>query len=232
MSLSTENANSIREYRLRRFVAKQLTQHVKKLVLKHRQNKNQRQRIIIFVGSPVDDDEKTLVKLGKKLKKNNVAVDIINFGQEQENEAKLQAFIDAVNSSDNRLGPLKLIFSHLVSIPPGPHLISDVILTSPIIQGEDGPPPGFGGNFEFGVDPSIDPELAMVIIVFSLRLLNYLWKKNEIDWRKLKVCTPISNRLQDPPQFQLKLLSLLLKMKNWQQLWHYPWEFRRMEMLK
>jgi 26S proteasome regulatory subunit N10 len=42
------------------------------------------------------------VKLGKKLKKNNVAVDVINFGEEQENEPKLKAFIEAVNSSDNR----------------------------------------------------------------------------------------------------------------------------------
>jgi 26S proteasome regulatory subunit N10 len=54
-----------------------------------------------------------------------------------------------------------------VTIPPGPHLLSDVLLTSPIISGEDGPPPGFGGgSFEFGVDPSLDPELAMVIFLF------------------------------------------------------------------
>lgn len=50
-----------------------------------------------------------------------------------------------------------------MSIPPGPHLLSDILLSSPIISGEDGPPPGFGGNFEFGVDPSLDPELAMAL---------------------------------------------------------------------
>lgn len=121
--------------------------------MKHRQNKNQRQRIIVFVASPIQEDEKTLIKLAKKLKKNNVAVDIVNFGQETENESKLTAFIEAVNNSDN---------SHLVTIPPGPHILSDILLTSPIVSGEDGPPPGFGGNFEFGVDPSLDPELAMV----------------------------------------------------------------------
>ena len=44
------------------------------LALKHRQNKNQRQRVIIFVGSPIKEEEKELVKLGKKLKKNSVAV--------------------------------------------------------------------------------------------------------------------------------------------------------------
>ena len=58
---------------------------VAQLALKHRQNKNQRQRIIVFVGSPVETDEKDLVKLGKKLKKNSVAMDIINFGEEAEN---------------------------------------------------------------------------------------------------------------------------------------------------
>lgn len=73
-----------------------------KLALKHRQNKNQRQRIIVFVGSPLNVDEKTLVKIGKKLKKNNVAVDVINFGEEAENTPKLEAFIEAVNSGDNR----------------------------------------------------------------------------------------------------------------------------------
>lgn len=73
-----------------------------KLALKHRENKNQRQRIIAFVGSPIPDGEENLVKLGRKLKKNNVAVDVINFGEVEENESKLQAFISSVDSGDNR----------------------------------------------------------------------------------------------------------------------------------
>lgn len=56
----------------------------------------------MFVGSPVDEDERTLVRLAKKLKKNNVAIDIINFGEEAENTVKLEAFISNVNNSDNR----------------------------------------------------------------------------------------------------------------------------------
>eukprot|EP00158_Paraphelidium_tribonemae_P003883 Partr_v1_DN26444_c0_g1_i3_m24147 putative 26S proteasome nonATPase regulatory subunit len=130
---------------------------VAQLMLKHRQNKNQRQRIVVFVGSPVVEDDKTLVKLAKKLKKNNVAVDLISFGEEQENAAKLQAFIEAVNSSDN---------SHLVTVPPGPHILSDMLLASPIVAGENGPPPGVGSSssgFEFGVDPNLDPELALAL---------------------------------------------------------------------
>ncbi|KAJ3204025.1 hypothetical protein HDU67_009811 [Dinochytrium kinnereticum] len=129
---------------------------IAQLALKHRQNKNQRQRIIVFVGSPLEEDENTLVKLGKKLKKNNIAVDVINFGEDEENTGKLQALIDAVNSSDN---------SHLVTIPPGPHILSDILISSPIVAGEDGAPPGFASSsgFEFGVDPNLDPELALAL---------------------------------------------------------------------
>lgn len=88
---------------------------VAQLALKHRQNKNLRQRIIAFVGSPLDDqigpdgkpviiDEKTLVKVGKKLKKNNVALDIVSFGEYEGNEQRLKALVDAVQNSDNRFG--------------------------------------------------------------------------------------------------------------------------------
>lgn len=53
--------------------------------------------------------------------------------------------------------------SHLVTVPPGPHL-SDALISSPVIQGEDGTGAiGLGvGGFEFGVDPNEDPELALV----------------------------------------------------------------------
>uniref|UniRef100_A0A7S3T0F7 26S proteasome regulatory subunit RPN10 n=1 Tax=Strombidinopsis acuminata TaxID=141414 RepID=A0A7S3T0F7_9SPIT len=141
---------------------------VAQLSLKHRQNKNQRQRIILFVGSPIHEDEAALVKLGKKLKKNSVAMDIINFGEEAENAAKLEALLNAVNSDDN---------SHLVTVPPGPHVLSDILLSSPIVQGEDGTGVAMGGGIgaagrdgggEFaglGVDPNMDPEFAWALRV-------------------------------------------------------------------
>ncbi|KAG9096985.1 hypothetical protein FRC06_008132 [Ceratobasidium sp. 370] len=136
---------------------------VAQLALKHRQNKNQRQRIIVFLGSPLDADEKSLVRLAKKLKKNNVAVDVVSFGEDEVNDPLLRTFVDTLNSSDN---------SHLLSVPSGANiLLSDAILSSPILAGEDGVPPGGmaggepGGSnqFEFGVDPSLDPELAMAL---------------------------------------------------------------------
>lgn len=39
-------------------------------------------RIVAFVGSPIGLDDKELVKLAKRLKKEKVNVDIVSFGEE------------------------------------------------------------------------------------------------------------------------------------------------------
>ena len=80
--------------------------NVAQLALKHRQNKNLRQRIVVFVGSPLEGqsaDERNMIKLAKKLKKNNVAVDVIAFGDgiEEGEGSILRTFVDNANSSDN-----------------------------------------------------------------------------------------------------------------------------------
>lgn len=79
---------------------------VAQLALKHRQNKNLRQRIIVFVASPLEGqaaDEKAMVRLAKKLKKNNVAVDFIAFGDgiEEGEHSVLQAFVANAASGEN-----------------------------------------------------------------------------------------------------------------------------------
>ncbi|CAL8298144.1 unnamed protein product [Lota lota] len=128
------------------------------LALKHRQGKNHKMRIIAFVGSPVEDNEKDLVKLAKRLKKEKVNVDIINFGEEEVNTEKLTTFINTLNGKEGT-------GSHLVTVPPGPSL-ADTLLSSPILAGEGGSMMGLGASdFEFGVDPSADPELALALRV-------------------------------------------------------------------
>lgn len=147
---------------------------VAQLALKHRQNKNQRQRIVLFVGSPVGADSETLVRIGKKLKKNNVALDIVSFGEEEDGkQQKLESFLTAVNSNDN---------SHLIHVPSGPAILSDVLISSPVFTGDGEGGSGFaaaaaagaaaavaagglGGDFDFGVDPNLDPELALALRV-------------------------------------------------------------------
>ncbi|XP_037275030.2 26S proteasome non-ATPase regulatory subunit 4 isoform X2 [Rhipicephalus microplus] len=131
------------------------------LVLKHRQGKNHKMRIVVFVGSPIETDSKELTKLAKRLKKEKVNVDIVNFGEDNINTEKLATFINTLNGKDGS-------GSHLVTVPPGHQThLSDALISSPVIQGEDGTG-GIGlgvGGFEFGVDPNEDPELALALRV-------------------------------------------------------------------
>jgi 26S proteasome regulatory subunit N10 len=137
------------------------------LALKHRQNKSQRQRIIVFACSPIDEDEKSLVKLAKKMKKNNISIDVVAFGElTDENLKKLQGFNENIKGGDG---------SHLEVVQPGPNLLSDSILASPILAGDGvggagggggaGADAGAGetGQYEFGVNPELDPELALAL---------------------------------------------------------------------
>ncbi|GAB2231925.1 hypothetical protein Droror1_Dr00010944 [Drosera rotundifolia] len=139
---------------------------VAQLALKHRQNKNQRQRIIVFAGSPVNHDKKALEAIGRKLKKNSVALDVVNFGEEEDSKPeKLEALVSAVNNNDS---------SHIVHVPSGSDALSDVLLSTPVFTGDGEGGSGFaaaaaaaaaGGvsGFDFGVDPNLDPELALAL---------------------------------------------------------------------
>lgn len=71
------------------------------MALKHRQGKNHKMRIVAFVGSPVAAEEKELVKLAKKLKKEKVNVDVISFGEEISNTDVLTCFINTLNGKVN-----------------------------------------------------------------------------------------------------------------------------------
>lgn len=119
---------------------------VGQLALKNRLNKQQKQRIVVFVGSPVEEETDELVKLAKKLKKNNCAVDIVSFGEVRQNASKLEAFIAAVNSSN---AP-----SRLETLEPG----SDRILSQWLMGG------AIGGSGSGGMSlEETDPELAMAL---------------------------------------------------------------------
>lgn len=127
------------------------------LALKHRGNSLQRQRIVAFVSSPLSSPVEDLVKLAKKLKKNNVAVDVVNVGVEGDNIAKIDAFIEAVNSGEN---------SRALHVAAGGQTLADALMGSDIYLERDGTTGaggdggGDGGEFPYNVDPAADPELA------------------------------------------------------------------------
>jgi 26S proteasome regulatory subunit N10 len=147
------------------------------LSLKHRIHKHQRPRIVAFVGSPIiGEDMREIVKCAKTLRKNNVAVDLISFGESPRvNKEILEAFMQGVNKDGT---------SHLLSLPAEACTaggLSDALFSSPILNhapppgtapesGERGPGVGGGreahvGAFaEFGgINPDLDPELAMAL---------------------------------------------------------------------
>ncbi|PHH79557.1 hypothetical protein CDD80_4437 [Ophiocordyceps camponoti-rufipedis] len=133
------------------------------LALKHRQNRLQRQRIIVFVCSPVEEEEKELITLAKKMKKSNFSIDFILFGDldDDKTQKKLQAFNDAVKGNEG---------SHMVVVPPSGKLLSDQLVATPILLGENASGPGGSGGmgggeeeFEFGFDPAMEPELALAL---------------------------------------------------------------------
>jgi len=153
--------------------------HKAHLALKHRQNPHQRARVVAFVGSPLVADEdgealermqSKLVALGKMLKKNSVSVDVVSFGEHAQNASLLQSFIEAVDNSGS---------SRLVAVEAGgSQILSDVLISSAIVRDPDsaaaavaggggggggGGDGGGTGEFPFGVDPSMDPELAMAL---------------------------------------------------------------------
>lgn len=151
---------------------------VASLALKHRRNKNGSQRVVVFLGSPLASDARSLQKCGRQLKKNNIALDVVCLGELEENEPLAQELVNAANG----VGDSGERTCHLVTVPPGV-LPSDVLVGSPIVAGNaaaamaaaaaiGGGGGGGGGEFsgasfaEYGgVDPNMDPELAMALRV-------------------------------------------------------------------
>jgi len=100
-----------------------------------------------------------------RLKKNNVALDVINFAN-PDNIGRLQAIINSANSGNEDST------CTFLDVPEGCSNITDVMITSPILQsddmgggavGGDAGGAGAGAGGIPGLDPNMDPELAEAI---------------------------------------------------------------------
>ena len=101
--------------------------------------------------------------LAKKMKKANITVDFILFGDldDDTTQKKLEKFTETVKANEG---------CNLVVIPPSSKLLSDQLIATPILLGENASGPsgsgGVGGGneeFEFGFDPAMEPELALAL---------------------------------------------------------------------
>lgn len=167
---------------------------VAQLILKNRQNSNQHQRIVLFNGSPLLDDDLSKAKeklgtLGKVLRKNGVAVDVVSFGGENisRNEEAFTALLtecaaitpESLEESEQSLTKALSLTEdcecgYLAALP-GRRLL-ELVKESQIYLGYDDEHPqgGSGGSFsgipgmmmmdEDGMDDAdMDPELAMAL---------------------------------------------------------------------
>ncbi|KAL7722989.1 Proteasome regulatory subunit [Entamoeba marina] len=116
---------------------------VSKLALANRVDKIHTQRIILFVGSPVTTEQEEMNRVINVLKKNNIEVDVISFGEVTEN-ASIVEMVPAAMGEESKL----------VTVPPGPHVLLDMIAKTEIIMRD-------GGLNTF--DPEFDPEYAAAI---------------------------------------------------------------------
>jgi 26S proteasome regulatory subunit N10 len=128
------------------------------LALSHRSKPHAEQRIVVFIGSEIREESSALEALAKKLRKDNVAVDIVALGV-YETQNVLVEFNSKINKDNN---------SRLLIIPEG-HSVIDMVVAHPIVLGNEAAAQmaASGGQgdagFQFGFDPNMDPELAAVL---------------------------------------------------------------------
>jgi 26S proteasome regulatory subunit N10 len=182
---------------------------IARLALRHRQNKRQEQRICLFVGSPVTATEKELSNLGGQLKKNKVAIDIVSFGEEnaEENQAKLEALYKAANNADN---------CHFVTIPPGSHMLSDMLQRTPIVRG-DAPDTGVPDEYDGSIDPELAEALRLSMLQAETDSKNRELKDTESGTGKPATTPSLASMEEDPELAEAIRMSMLVDQSSGQE---------------
>ena len=153
-----------------------LTESLKiaQLALKHRANKAQAQRIVLFLSASIADLAEAApdassaaaiqeaLTLAKSFKKNNIALDVVHFTHLASSPTHLflDELVTVANHSDN---------GHILHLIPSDGNLSDKVLQSKILSGSGSSQAGTGGSDANsadpfgGIDPELDPELALAL---------------------------------------------------------------------
>ena len=118
---------------------------IAQLTMKHRVNKNQHERIVVFLASTIRETPEELYVLARNLRKNVIAIDFVNICC-PENVPILQNFIEIVNVDEN---------CKLVNYQGGLSRLADVLKESGLLGGHQ--------TMDGGFQEDIDPELEMVL---------------------------------------------------------------------
>lgn len=112
-------------------------------------------RVVVFVGSPLIHDIEDLREIGRMYKKYKIMIDVINFGETTTNQERLEALIEEADTDKT---------SHIVTIPQGPHSLSDLVMSSEVLSEQsEGPSAAPESGFGFGGMDVDDEQLQLAI---------------------------------------------------------------------
>ena len=165
---------------------------IAQLALKHRINKNQRERIIAFVASEIRESETEVIDICRKMRRNNTQIDIINIGNAA-NVNILKTIIDTVNIEDQ---------SFLLNYEKqGQESLNEVVRKSPIMYNNAGQDQAQGG-FEEEQDDELQAVLRMSLEEEQKRLAamekEEQGEKNEEEQKLLQQAEDIVNTENKP----------------------------------
>lgn len=118
---------------------------IARLTMKHRVNKHQHERLVIFIASAIKENPEDLYVLARNLRRDNIAVDLVNICC-PENLQLLQNFHEIVNVENE---------SRLVNYAGGATRLNDALKEGGVLGGHVTADGGFGEE--------MDPEMEMVI---------------------------------------------------------------------
>ncbi|KAJ1915078.1 proteasome regulatory particle base subunit rpn10 [Mycoemilia scoparia] len=104
-------------------------------------------RVIVFISGPLTEDEITIESVAKKMRKNNICVDLVDLSGIKENERKVELFHNTVNKDQT---------SNLLIVETNGETLRNQVRTALFTSGRSG---GFGDLD----DPTVDHELAEAI---------------------------------------------------------------------
>lgn len=172
-------------------------------------------RIICFVGSPVIESVEDMEALGSVLKKNNIAIDVVDFGEEKKNNEKFEAFIRAAMGGQQAENEQKTC-SH-IPVPAGPHVLANLLLGTSLfpsgsqsggvggrsLSGSAASAAG-GGDVDMSVGDEEDAELQMVLRMSAEEEMRRQQKLKE---GQPSTGTPSSSSTMNTGQQQLQTTS-------------------------